>query len=293
MLTMMSFDGDGSKVKFVMNDIPKAKALAGENCKLFFVDFVANYCYTCTHMDETVFTDPSLASYIDKNYIPVKVDVENFDGFSEKIRYNIKNLPTFIIFNSEGEIVGRYEGGKGISEMKEILEKHNKPANKCSSPIVTPPAPPQPKPIPELPEPPIESPKPPVKPDVPRTDDKPASPKPPVIIPAPTSASQPANEGTGRNYLVEFDVKAAPNTGYGIQIQAFRDYGNVIQQVPLLKKHYNMPIIVNVVDDFENKPWFKVVLGRFGTIADAQAFQAQLKQEGVDGLLRNYADYYQ
>ncbi|MBK6479173.1 MAG: DUF255 domain-containing protein [Saprospiraceae bacterium] len=39
--------------------------------------------YPCKWMDEHTFKNTALSSYVDANYVPVKVDVENIDGFVE------------------------------------------------------------------------------------------------------------------------------------------------------------------------------------------------------------------
>lgn len=119
---------------FHKGDLEKIKTQASNEGKLYFVDFYADYCYACKLMDETTFVDPSLANYVQNTYIPYKVDVMmDFDGISMKDEYSIKVLPTILVFNSKGDLVGRYESMLGPTRMIKELRKYDIPENRIKS----------------------------------------------------------------------------------------------------------------------------------------------------------------
>jgi thiol-disulfide isomerase/thioredoxin len=117
---------------FHKGDFEQVKAKAAQEGKLFFVDFYADYCYACKLMDETTFVDEKLKAYVKDNYVPFKVHILDFDGINLKEQYNINVLPTILVFNSGGELVGRYESMLGPTRMIEELEKFNLPENRIS-----------------------------------------------------------------------------------------------------------------------------------------------------------------
>ncbi len=118
------------KVKFHTGSLTTAKAQAAREGKLYFVEFMASWCTPCKWMDETTFTDTQLADYIHQNYVAVKVDIDDFDGYAYKQLYNIKLLPSFLIFNSKGELLDQYAESLSAARLLSILKKYNVPANR-------------------------------------------------------------------------------------------------------------------------------------------------------------------
>lgn len=115
---------------FNSTDIEEAKAIAGSLGKLAFVKFYADWCSPCKWMDQTTFSNPSVSTFLSDNYISVKVNIDDFDGFSAKEFYKVKSLPTMLIFNSKGQLVERIEETLAPSKLMSILESHNSEANK-------------------------------------------------------------------------------------------------------------------------------------------------------------------
>lgn len=134
-LLTSALENPNSSINFFHEgDIEQVKSLAAQEGKLFFIDFYADYCYACKLMDETTFVDESLGNYVKDNYIPYKVNVMiDFDGIMLKDEYNITVLPTILVFNSKGELVGRYETMLGPTNMIKELQKYNLPENRIKS----------------------------------------------------------------------------------------------------------------------------------------------------------------
>ncbi len=73
-----------------------------------FVDLYADWCGWCTRMDEDVFSDTRVQTAL-LGYVPIKVDVER-GGRSVAARYRVSGLPTFLVVNGDGALVGRFDG---------------------------------------------------------------------------------------------------------------------------------------------------------------------------------------
>ena len=122
-------NGFGFSNPAFIGSLPEAKYKAATEGKLYMVKFTAGWCMPCKWMDKNTFTDARVQKYISSNYVPVSIDVDDFDGMVIKQQYEVQVLPTIIIFNSQGEEVSRYAESLGPSRLLSILEQHNIPAN--------------------------------------------------------------------------------------------------------------------------------------------------------------------
>lgn len=119
-----------ASVSYSATNIEEAKAIAGSLGKLAFVKFYADWCGPCKWMDQTTFSNPNVSSYLDDNFVSVRINIDDFDGFSAKEHYKVKLLPTMLIFNSKGQLVERIEETLAPSRLMSILESHNLDKNK-------------------------------------------------------------------------------------------------------------------------------------------------------------------
>lgn len=121
---------DNVSVTFYDGDFESAKIKAGEEGKLFFVDFYASWCAPCKWMDETAFSDAAVIKILNKDYIAFKVNIDDFDGYAWKQKYNVKVLPTMMIFNSSGELIERVEETLSARKLEYMLTKFNTEENR-------------------------------------------------------------------------------------------------------------------------------------------------------------------
>lgn len=280
---------EAESVKFFNGTLTSAFEQAEREGKLVFVDFYASWCSPCRLMDEYTFTDPELAKYMSDKYIPVKVNIDDFDGFAYKQQYNINLLPTLIVMNCEGKEIERKEEGLVPSTLNAFLDKNYKPSNICDKPIEVP------KPVVETPRPVIEStdppkpsipdaPKPPVvsQPDKPVVNQAPA--KPTVSSPKPTP---PKANATLEDGLFRFSVQRQPSKGYSVQTGAFGEYGNVLREVDKLQQLFtDKPIIVYIAKKNE-RTIYKILVGEFNSRAEAYTYKEHMKKKGSAGLIKN------
>jgi len=114
-----------SAIDFYNGTLEEAQQKASDEGKLFFVDFYAKWCAPCKWMDETTFTDTKVSSMLNQNYVSLKVDIDEFDGFSLKQKYKVKYLPTILIFNSKGELIERLEETMSPRKLMTVLNQHH------------------------------------------------------------------------------------------------------------------------------------------------------------------------
>ncbi|MBL7791164.1 MAG: S8 family serine peptidase [Saprospiraceae bacterium] len=98
--------------------------------------------------------------------------------------------------------------------------------------------------------------------------------------------SQTVSAGKG---LFRFDVKRQNPQGWGVQIGAFYDYGNVLIQAEKLQRQFGEAVIVNI-NELNGKTVYKVVVGAFASQADALSLQKRMKDAGVGGFAKNLAE---
>lgn len=113
-------------VEFYKGELTEARQKAIKEKKLFFVDFYANWCMPCKWMDQTTFSDPAVAAIMNQDFVAVKVNIEDLDGMELSQKYQIKVLPTILIFNSDGIMIERVEETLAPSKMITMLNTHRK-----------------------------------------------------------------------------------------------------------------------------------------------------------------------
>ncbi len=303
-----------TKVKFFNGSFVSAKEKAATEGKLIFVDFTARWCLPCQMMDQTTFNDDLLADYIAGSFIPVKVDIDDFDGFALKEKYEIQALPSILIFNSAGQLLDRHQEAMGATKMREVLNRYDHPDNRRIISIVeevrtrptsdittVPTTQPETSYRPPLgttaPAPYTPSPAPAPVPNHPVPAPVPTYPAPVVEAPAPVYVEttpierepvpnaapevMPAGQG-----LFRFSVSRQPSAGYSVQIGAFGHYGNVLTEVEKLQSKVDAPILVNI-GTLRGKTVYKVLIGEFMNRQDAIDFSNYLKGIQIDGIIKD------
>ena len=113
-----------SSIKFHDGNFESAKELATKEGKMVLVDFYASWCAPCKWMDETTFQDPEVITRMNSDYVSLKINIDDFDGYALKELYGVKVLPTVLIFDHKGKVVERIEETLPPSRMNNLLEKN-------------------------------------------------------------------------------------------------------------------------------------------------------------------------
>ncbi len=130
LFALLSFPTFAEEVNFIKDNVRVAIDRAAAEGKLVFLDFWADYCSPCKLMEKYTFTDPSVIERMNGSYVPVRINIETFDGYDLKAQYNVKLLPTLIVLNSKGKQVARFEESMSGSKLTEILTRYDTKKNR-------------------------------------------------------------------------------------------------------------------------------------------------------------------
>ncbi|MEO0042450.1 MAG: hypothetical protein RL329_1898 [Bacteroidota bacterium] len=283
-------------IHFISGDIRAAQILAAKEGKLVFVDFRANWCAPCKIMEEYTFTHPSVESAMKTDYVPVQVDIDDIDGFELKQKFNVKMLPTMLIFNSQGKMIGKYEESMAASRLIDVLETHNQADNKVKTEETAAefsPAPPKiraepaPRAIPKA----APAPKAPVETDVPKASvadnageidnggEESAPPKP---------EKAPAAGLGGQNMVM-------PASGFTIQTGVYAQLSFVKKEVERIKGRLGDQQRIFVYGNKlpNGSQVFKVLVGAFNNKAEAQCYLRVSSAKGIPGLVKSFPELRQ
>lgn len=126
------------KISFSDSSWEEVLAQSKKSGKIIFVEGFAPYCQPCKNMEATVFTDPNVADYYNKNFINYKVDINTHDGQMFKIAYDVKYLPSYLFFSPQGEVILREQGQFTSEGMIRVGEKaqNQRPIEKIVNKVV-------------------------------------------------------------------------------------------------------------------------------------------------------------
>ncbi len=83
-------------------------AKASAEGKKIYINFHADWCYYCKVMKKTTFKDATVAEYLNKNFIPIRVDTEKEKKLARE--FNIRGLPANWFLEPNGDKIGLKSG---------------------------------------------------------------------------------------------------------------------------------------------------------------------------------------
>lgn len=129
-LTLSTFIGK-AQVDFFEGSWQEAAVQAKLEKKFLFVDCYTDWCYWCKVSDRTTFQSKEVSDFLNKNFISVKVDMEKGDGIYLGMKYRVSSYPTFLVFDSTGQVLNSISGyqkddSKFIDELKSVVKGKNR-----------------------------------------------------------------------------------------------------------------------------------------------------------------------
>ena len=101
----------GQGIKFVQNKTwDEVKAIAAKENKMIFLDAYATWCGPCIYMQKKVFTSSEAGAYFNKNFINVKMDMEQGEGPELAEAFGLTAYPTLYFFGPDGRMLHKYIG---------------------------------------------------------------------------------------------------------------------------------------------------------------------------------------
>lgn len=294
---------EDSEVVFFNGTVEGAREKARKESKFYFIEFYAKWCEPCKWMDEYTYKNAELSGYVSEHYVGVKVDVENLDGYVWKQKFKVQYLPTIIVLNSNGTMLGKYEKSLTAPDLIRILKNHRSlpgeagPAplsNETEGVVAIPVKTNQ------------ESAARPAFIDVNREPGLPKANE--VNNPAKKAAVKPATIPTAANNgrtatasasnasrpVSTKDSKKSTGEEYRIQVGVYTDATNVLNQVNQLKKSFTQVVqVFNLKNKETNSVSYRITLGKFSSREEAARFVQTLKAQGITGVIKHIRDLEQ
>jgi thiol:disulfide interchange protein len=115
-----------AQVKFEKITLDAARRKAAREGKYIFVDLYATWCGPCQTLDRKVFSKRAVGSFMDRHFVSLRFDVDRGPGRTFAHDYEVRSIPTMLIFDEQGNLLARTSGGRSaddfLEDMEEILE---------------------------------------------------------------------------------------------------------------------------------------------------------------------------
>lgn len=110
-----------AQVKFHTGSIREMYGVAKESDKFVFVDLYADWCPPCKAMERDVFSRKDVGDFMDKHFVCAKYNIDNQLGKDLANQYVVRSIPTLLIFDNNGKLLGRLTGGRSAEDLKSEL----------------------------------------------------------------------------------------------------------------------------------------------------------------------------
>ena len=91
--------------------------------KKVFLHFYADWCVYCGKMAKDTFQNPAIISYLNNNFIPVRVDTDKKPGTASQ--YGVTGLPSTWFLTAMGEAIGTVPGFIPPDQLLSMLKEVN------------------------------------------------------------------------------------------------------------------------------------------------------------------------
>ena len=95
-------------------------ALGLSENKKVFISFYADWCKFCKTMDRKTFQNGEIISYLNANFISIKVNVEREKSVARE--YNINPLPDSWFLSEKGDVIGNKPGYLTAEDLMPVLQ---------------------------------------------------------------------------------------------------------------------------------------------------------------------------
>ncbi|HLF62525.1 MAG TPA: thioredoxin family protein, partial [Saprospiraceae bacterium] len=99
-----------AQINFQHEEWTKVKQQAKKEGKIVFVDAYTTWCGPCKWMSNTVFTEPAVGEFYNKNFINLKLDMEKGEGLTFAEEFEVNAYPTLLFVDGEGELLHKHLG---------------------------------------------------------------------------------------------------------------------------------------------------------------------------------------
>ncbi len=91
--------------------------------KYVLADVYTDWCGFCKKLDRDTFSNPELSQFISEKFVPVKAKADD-SGAGQKLKndYGVEGYPCALVFDPDGNLIGRIIGFKDAQEYQKALK---------------------------------------------------------------------------------------------------------------------------------------------------------------------------
>ncbi|MBS1993652.1 MAG: thioredoxin family protein [Cyanobacteria bacterium SZAS LIN-2] len=113
--------------------LSEASEQAKKEHKYVLADVYTDWCGWCKRLDKDVFTNADVISYLQKDFICVKVNAEDpKEGALVARTYQVNGFPCALVFSPEGKLIGKVEGYEKAPDYIESLKQMRQPQSSAT-----------------------------------------------------------------------------------------------------------------------------------------------------------------
>ncbi len=115
-----------SELIWLVNKEEEAVTQAQGAGKPLLVDVYADWCVACVELDEKTYSVPTVAGRV-SDFVRLKLDFTKETPWVKEMKqkYKITGMPTVIVYDPQGEEVGRFTGFKAPEQFLAFLDQHS------------------------------------------------------------------------------------------------------------------------------------------------------------------------
>lgn len=110
-----------AQVKFETKSTDAVREMAVKTGKLVFIDLYASWCPPCRMMERQVFSRKDVGEFMDQRFVAAKYDVDKTTGRELMKKYGEGSIPLYLVFDTQGEVLGRIQGATDAETFMENL----------------------------------------------------------------------------------------------------------------------------------------------------------------------------
>ena len=120
---MLAAAGAEAQVKFETKSTDAVREMAVKEGKLVFIDLYASWCPPCRMMERHVFSRKEVGQFMSERFVAAKYDMDEATGKELMRKYGSGAIPLYLIFNTQGELLGRIQGASSANEFMDNVRK--------------------------------------------------------------------------------------------------------------------------------------------------------------------------
>jgi len=106
-----------ASLQFEAKSWEEAKMMASELNRPIFIDAYASWCGPCKMMDRQVFTSKKIKDYFEREFVNLKLDMEQGKGRELSRTWRIRAYPTLLFASANGEILSSTIGYQNVDQL--------------------------------------------------------------------------------------------------------------------------------------------------------------------------------